>query len=66
MPMALLEWYSKLGLHINEGYGMTENLALSHITEPGKNQQGTVGPAYEGVNTASIPKPARYRCEARP
>jgi long-chain acyl-CoA synthetase len=49
MPVALLQWYSKLGLNINEGYGMTENLALSHITEPGKNQQGTVGPAYEGV-----------------
>ena len=49
MPIALLEWYSKLGLHVNEGYGMTENLALSHITEPGKNQQGTVGPTYEGV-----------------
>jgi long-chain acyl-CoA synthetase len=49
MPIALLQWYSKLGLNINEGYGMTENLALSHITEPGKNQQGTVGPAYEGV-----------------
>jgi long-chain acyl-CoA synthetase len=49
MPLALLEWYSKLGLHINEGYGMTENLALSHITEPGKNQQGTVGPVYAGV-----------------
>ncbi|MDG5976106.1 AMP-dependent synthetase and ligase [Hydrogenophaga taeniospiralis CCUG 15921] len=49
MPLALLQWYSRLGLHINEGYGMTENLALSHITEPGKNQQGTVGPVYEGV-----------------
>jgi len=49
MPMALLQWYSKLGLHINEGYGMTENLAVSHITEPGKNQQGSVGPAYDGV-----------------
>jgi len=49
MPIALLQWYSKLGLNINEGYGMTENLALSHITEPGKNQQGTVGPVYEGV-----------------
>ncbi|MDO9031375.1 MAG: AMP-binding protein [Hydrogenophaga sp.] len=49
MPVALLQWYSRLGLHINEGYGMTENLALSHITEPGKNQQGTVGPVYEGV-----------------
>jgi long-chain acyl-CoA synthetase len=49
MPMALLQWYSQLGLNINEGYGMTENLALSHITEPGKNQQGTVGPTYAGV-----------------
>ncbi|MGE0347830.1 AMP-binding protein [Hydrogenophaga sp.] len=49
MPVALLQWYSRLGLHINEGYGMTENLALSHITEPGKNQQGTVGPVYAGV-----------------
>ncbi|MEZ5662379.1 MAG: AMP-binding protein [Burkholderiaceae bacterium] len=49
MPLALLQWYSRLGLHINEGYGMTENLALSHITEPGKNQQGTVGPTYAGV-----------------
>jgi long-chain acyl-CoA synthetase len=49
MPMELLQWYSKLGLDINEGYGMTENLAVSHITVPGKNQQGSVGPAYDGV-----------------
>lgn len=49
MPVALLEWYAALGLHINEGYGMTENLALSHLTLPGQNQRGTVGPAYEGV-----------------
>ncbi|MGE0098712.1 MAG: AMP-binding protein [Hydrogenophaga sp.] len=56
MPVALLQWYSKLGLHINEGYGMTENLALSHITEPGKNQQGTVGPVYEGVEQRLDPQ----------
>ena len=56
MPMALLQWYSKLGLHINEGYGMTENLAVSHITEPGKNQQGTVGPAYDGVEDRIDPQ----------
>ena len=49
MPLALLEWYAKLGLPINEGYGMTENLALSHITEAGKDQRGTVGPTYPGV-----------------
>ncbi len=49
MPLALLQWYSRLGLHINEGYGMTENLAVSHLTIPGKNQQGSVGPVYQGV-----------------
>ncbi|WP_137919878.1 AMP-binding protein [Hydrogenophaga sp. 2FB] len=56
MPLALLQWYSQLGLHINEGYGMTENLALSHITEPGKNQQGTVGPVYAGVQQRLDPE----------
>ncbi|MFM6985251.1 MAG: AMP-binding protein [Hydrogenophaga sp.] len=49
MPLALLQWYGRLGLPINEGYGMTENLALSHITVHGQNQQGTVGPTYPGV-----------------
>jgi long-chain acyl-CoA synthetase len=56
MPLALLQWYSKLGLNINEGYGMTENLALSHITVPGKNQQGTVGPVYQGVKQRIDPE----------
>jgi long-chain acyl-CoA synthetase len=56
MPMELLLWYSRLGLHINEGYGMTENLAASHITVPGKNQQGTVGPVYEGVEDRIDPQ----------
>lgn len=55
MPPALLQWYERLGLPINEGYGMTENLAVSHITVPGKNQQGTVGPAYDGVETRIDP-----------
>ena len=49
MPLALLAWYRKLGLPINEGYGMTENLAVSHLTLPGRNQEGTVGPPYPGV-----------------
>ena len=49
MPVALLAWYRKLGLPVNEGYGMTENLALSHLTLPGRNQEGTVGPVYDGV-----------------
>jgi long-chain acyl-CoA synthetase len=51
MPMALLGWYRKLGLPINEGYGLTENLAVSHLTIPGLNQEGSVGPGYDGVET---------------
>ena len=55
MPLALLEWYAKLGLPINEGYGLTENLAVSHLTVPGINQRGTVGPAYQGVEDRIAP-----------
>ena len=56
MPVALLQWYRKLGIPVNEGYGMTENLALSHLTLPGKNQEGTVGPAYPGVEDRIDPQ----------
>ncbi len=55
MPLSLLKWYSKLGLDIVEGYGMTENLAISHMTVPGKNQQGSVGPTYDGVAQRTDP-----------
>ncbi len=55
MPPALLSWFRRLGLPINEGYGMTENLALSHFTLPGRNQEGTVGPAYDGVDARIDP-----------
>jgi len=50
MPVPLLAWYRKLGLPINEGYGMTENLAVSNLTLPGQNQEGSVGPVYPGVD----------------
>jgi long-chain acyl-CoA synthetase len=50
-----LQWYRRLGLPINEAYGMTENLAVSHCTVPGKNQEGTVGPASEGVEARVDP-----------
>ena len=48
IPPDLLRWYGRIGLKIAEGYGLTENCALSHITEPGKDV-GTVGRPYDGV-----------------
>jgi long-chain acyl-CoA synthetase len=49
MPVDLLRWYARLGLNIGEGYGMTENLAASHLAVPALQAFGTVGSTYEGV-----------------
>ena len=65
MPLALLEWYGQLGLAINEGYGMTENLALSHITEAGKNQRGTVGPTYPDVQQRIDPETGEIQMKSQ-
>jgi len=49
MPEELLAWYRKLGLELLEGYGMTENFALSHATRPGEVRVGYVGRPRDGV-----------------
>jgi long-chain acyl-CoA synthetase len=46
---ALLKWYARLGLVIQEAYGMTENVALSHSNRKGAVRFGTVGQPYIGV-----------------
>jgi long-chain acyl-CoA synthetase len=50
MPADLLRWYRDLGLDMLEGYGMTENCALSHATLPGTFRPSTVGMVYKGVD----------------
>lgn len=65
MPVSLLNWYERLGIRINEGYGMTENLALSHITVAGQDQKGTVGPVYEGVEQRIEPQTGEIQMRSR-
>ena len=48
---ALIEWYAKLGVHIQEGYGLTENFAYSHINRRENIKIGTVGLPWRGVET---------------
>ena len=44
IAMDLLNWYEKIGIVINEGYGMTENLAYGpSFNAPGAVRFGTVG-----------------------
>ncbi|MBS3805616.1 MAG: AMP-binding protein, partial [Oleiphilaceae bacterium] len=52
-PLAhdILEWYRGLGLELLEGYGLTENLAYSHMNKPGRAKTGYVGEPLPGVET---------------
>lgn len=45
----ILDWYRNLGLELLEGYGMSENIAYSHTTQPGRARTGYVGEALPGV-----------------
>jgi long-chain acyl-CoA synthetase len=49
LPPALLQWYRDLGLHLSEGYGMTEDFAYSHATNKRQQELGYVGVPYPGV-----------------
>jgi long-chain acyl-CoA synthetase len=44
----LLKWFDKIGVEIHEVYGMTENLAYSHINL-NERKFGTVGKAWDNV-----------------
>jgi len=66
MPPDLLRWYRDLGLDLIEGYGMTENCAISHATVPGTFRPGTVGLPYAGVESRIDPNTGeiQMRCPA--
>jgi len=49
VPPDLLMWYRRLGLELIEGYGMTENFGLSHLTRPGEVRPGYAGSPMPGV-----------------
>lgn len=51
LAVSVMEWYAKLGIKINQGYGMTEDCILSHYNLPGANKFGTVGKATNGVTS---------------
>jgi long-subunit acyl-CoA synthetase (AMP-forming) len=49
LPPEILTWYRELGLELLEGYGMSENMAYSHLTKVGEARAGYVGHANDGV-----------------
>ena len=63
MPLELLRWYARLGLRLAEGYGMTENLGATHITEGGLDAAGTVGRPYELAQCRIDPANGEIQCK---
>ncbi|TXH85916.1 MAG: AMP-binding protein [Pseudomonas sp.] len=49
VPDELLAWYRRLGLELQEVYGMTENCGYSHVCRPGKFKRGWIGQNNPGV-----------------
>ncbi|MCC6336020.1 MAG: AMP-binding protein [Myxococcales bacterium] len=49
IPAELIAWYRRLGLNLLEGYAMTEDFAVSHLSSEEKNAPGYVGIPYAGV-----------------
>lgn len=49
LPPEILAWYRRLGLELLEAYGMSENMAYSHMTRSGEARTGYVGHANPGV-----------------
>ncbi len=48
---ATIEWFSKLGINISEGWGMTENCAYGTSSVPFRHDKiGAIGSAYGGVD----------------
>jgi long-chain acyl-CoA synthetase len=56
MPADLIDWYDTLGLHIIEGYGMSEDFAYSHMSTPDKRKAGHVGVPWSDVDTRINPQ----------
>ena len=56
IPPEVIAWYRRLGLNLMEGYGMTEDLAYSHVSKAHASAPGWVGVPYPGVEVKLSPE----------
>jgi len=55
LPPHTIAWYRRLGLEMLDGYGMSENFALSHFSRPGEVRIGYVGSPLGGAEARIAP-----------
>lgn len=56
MPNSLIVWFRKLGIIIQEAYGMTENLGAVCMMPKDNIKDGTVGKLYPGMEVKIMPE----------
>jgi long-chain acyl-CoA synthetase len=64
MPASLLAWFHKLGIKIQEVYGMTENHAACSIMRENNIKIGTVGQPFPGVEVRIDPDTGEIQMRA--
>ena len=64
MPVELLQWYARLGLRVAEGYGMTENIGASHLTDGNPEAFGTGGLHYDETHCRLDPTTGEIQSKA--
>ncbi|GAA4457265.1 AMP-binding protein [Nibrella saemangeumensis] len=55
MPISLIQWFRRLGITIQEAYGMTENLGAVSMMPVDEIKDGTVGKLYDGMDVKIDP-----------
>lgn len=56
MPPSLIRWFGRLGIIIQEAYGMTENLGAVSMMPKKQIKEGTVGKPYPGMEVKIDPE----------
>lgn len=56
MPQSLIRWFRAIGIHIQEAYGMTENLGAVSLMPRQAVRDGTVGQLYPGMEVKLDPQ----------
>ncbi len=64
MPLSLVRWFRRLGIVIQDAYGMTENMGVISIMPPHQIKDGTVGRVYPGVNIRIDPETGEILTQA--
>lgn len=64
MPIALIQWFRRLGIVIQEAYGMTENLGAVSMMPADRIKDGTVGRVNDGMSIRTDPQTGEVQTNA--